>query len=112
MLCVLLFIYYVFFFQTDAYSKGQLPVDFKEDRNIFIGRPDTHRFVIGQHMLDTQKMKTWWKKIKTEGGYNFLFNNCCDLVVQALREGGIEIGISLIRTPAEMVRLGRELERK
>lgn len=62
--------------------------------------------------MDVEKIRRWWQTIKDGGGYHFLLNNCCDLVVQALREGGLDIGKSLIRKPEDMVELGKDLEKK
>ncbi|CAC5407928.1 unnamed protein product [Mytilus coruscus] len=97
--------------KSDGKTKDHLPVNCEDDRDHFTGRHYTHRFSIGNGVIDVEKIRKWWQKIKDDGGYHLLFNNCCDLVVQALREGGLEIRKSLIRKPEDMFGLGRDLEK-
>lgn len=98
--------------QSEGRTKELLPVDYADERDNFTGREYTHRFFIRNGATNVEKIRKWWKNIKDKGGYHFLFNNCCDAIVQALREGGITIEMSLIRKPEDMVGLGKKLEKK
>lgn len=100
----------IFIFQTEGRTKECVPDDYEDDRDNFTGREYTHRFYIWISAKGVENIRKWWMNIKDKGGYNLLFNNCCDAVVQALRKGGIEIEMSLLRKPGDMVGLGNDLE--
>ncbi|VDI68951.1 Hypothetical predicted protein [Mytilus galloprovincialis] len=99
--------------KTVGKTKECLPVDYEDERYNFTGREYTHRFYIWISAKGVENIQKWWNNIKKyKGGYHFVLNNCCDAVVQALREGGIEIAMYFIGTPGGMVELGKELEKK
>lgn len=80
-----MYCYLCSFIQYNGITKQDLPVDYEDERDHFIGREYTCRYSIRNKDIDVEKIREWWIEIKKEGGYHFLFNNCCDLVVQALR---------------------------
>lgn len=88
--------------KIDGHSHDQLPKNYEDDKRNFMGRAANHIFHIPSDKVNPSKIKEWWRQ-KEKDGYHFLFNNCCDIVVHALREGGARLKYEPIRQPCDVV---------
>ena len=46
-------------------------------------------------LVDEDKIRTWWIVYKETANYNLVSNNCAQVVVRALKEGGIKDSVKL-----------------
>jgi hypothetical protein len=65
-----------------------LPQNYDEEVAEYTGRAATHQFYISSKKIKCDDVKSWWHVTRDSGGYHFVGRNCCDVVYDALKEGG------------------------
>lgn len=82
---------------------------YEEDVNAEEKDPD-EAITIPSKALNENKIKSWWSSYK--GNYNVITNNCCNMVYNALRQGGAHSEMKPVWKPADIIKYAKKVQNK